>query len=120
MMRKSEIARMAAAAICATLLAGLAACGTAAPAGSDASAANPGAQPDSSIVIQEATSGPADGGHADHTDHAEHAEHADATATQADQAAADTATAGDSAATDTTSPATTAASTGGGSGCCNE
>ena len=114
MMRKSEIARMAAAAICATLLAGLAACGTAAPAGSDAQVANPGTQSDSSIVIQEATSGAADGGHEDH------AEHTDATATQADQAAADTATAGDSAATDTTSPATTAASTGGGSGCCNE
>ncbi|MBT1179663.1 hypothetical protein [Bifidobacterium vespertilionis] len=117
MMRKSEIARMAAAAICATLLAGLAACGTAAPAGSDAQVANPGAQPDSSIVIQEAASAAADGGH---EDHAEHTDHADAGETQADQAAADTATAGDSAATDTTAPATTAASTGGGSGCCNE
>lgn len=108
---------MTVAAICATLLAGLTACGTAAPAGSDASAANPGARPDSSIVIQEATSGTAD---ADHADHADHTDQADATATQADQAAADTATAGDSAATDTTAPATTAASTGGGSGCCNE
>ena len=114
-MRKSEIARMAVAAICATLLAGLAACGTAAPAGSDAPAANPGAQSDSSIVIQEATSGPADGGH---DDHANHMGQADAAATQDNQAAAESAD--DSVAAETTAPATAAASTGGGSGCCNE